>query len=547
VGTGDDPPQAGQSPEASIKALSDFLHDQRGEILTRWERSVQKILGAQAEGFDRMRDPLSDLLDHFAALTDGESSEVSAGAERNAPGAERTMELGPLVTGYVLLRDTIVELWNPPARASSVALRVLDQAIDRAILGAVRRFSAAEEAAWRAVDRVSDLVRQGGALPGLLDGLLRIVLESAASADCAAILLREGDQLVLRAAHGFDEDLAAGFAVKEGEGFAGAVAVRRAPMFLRWAARDPLVRSESVRRRGVKGLYGVPLRDADELVGVAVIGSLTAFDLPEYERRLFASLMDRGTAAIQLQRLRLATQDQERQLAEVQDALRARDRVLSTVAHEVRTPIGIVLMQADSMVHRPPPTDGDWLPKRVSSIHRAAERIDKLVEDLVEFTNLRAGRLQFTIATHPAADLLREAVEMFQGVAQERGVLVETELSPGLPAISCDRERILQVFSLLTANALRALGEGGRVALRAQHDDVGVVFSIEDTGPAISPEDLPHVFERAWRGERGRPGRSGVGLAISKGIVEAHGGRIWVASEPKGGATFCFTVPTARA
>lgn len=547
MATGDDPPQAGQSPDASIRALSEFLHGNRGEILARWERSIHKILGQQAEGFDRMMDPLTDLLDHFAVLTEGEAAEPTAGGERTAPGAGRNMELGPLVTGYVLLRDTIVELWPPPTRGSSAALRVLDQAIDRAILGAVRRFSAAEESAWRAVDRVSELVRQGGPLPALLDGLLRIVLESASSADCAAILLRDQDQLVLRAGHGFDEDLAAAFSLKIGEGFAGAVALRRAPMFLRWSARDPLVRSESVRRRGVRALYGVPLLDADELVGVALIGSLTAFDIPEHERRLFASLADRGTAAIQLQRLRLATQDQERQLAEVQDALRARDRVLSTVAHEVRTPIGIVLMQADSMVHRAPPVEGDWLPKRVSSIHRAAERIDRLVEDLVEFTNLRAGRLQFTIGTHPAAEVLREAVEMFQPVAQERGIVVESELTPGLPALSCDRERILQVFSLLTANALRALGDRGRVALRAQHDDLGVVFSVEDTGPAIDGADLPHVFERAWRGERGRPGRSGVGLAISKGIVEAHGGRIWASSQPAGGATFCFAVPTARA
>jgi signal transduction histidine kinase len=545
----EDPPQTGQGAEASIKALSEFLNGNRAEILARWDRSVQKILGAQAEGFDQQIDPLADLLDQFTVLTEGEEAEPFTDEDqRGLPGAGRNLELGPLVTGYVLLRDTIVELWIPPARGSGAALRLLDQAIDRAILGAVRRFSSAQESAWRAVDRVSALVRQGGELPAVLEGILRIVLESASTADCAAILLREEDRLVLRAALGMDEDLAAGFSARMGEGFAGSVAIRRAPMFVRWAARDPLVQGVSLRRRGVRALYGVPLVDADELIGVAVIGSLTAFDFPEPERRLFAALTDRGTAAIQLQRLRAATQEQERQLAEVQDALRARDRVLSTVAHEVRTPIGIVLMQADSMIHRPPPApDAEWLPRRVSSIHRAAERIDRLVEELVEFTNLRSGRLKFTIGTHAASDLVREAVEMVQPLAHERGIVVETELSGGLPDLCCDRERILQVFSLLTANAVRALPDGGRLAVRAQHDDLGVVFSVEDTGPRIDPAELPHLFDRAWRGERGRPGRSGVGLAISKGIVEAHGGRIWVSSEERGGATFCFAVPTARA
>jgi signal transduction histidine kinase len=548
VGMGDDPPQPGQGTEASIKALSEFLDDNRSEIMARWERSLRQILGAHADGFDQSIDPLADLLEQFSVLMDGEGADTALPGERTTPGAERNVELGPLVTSYVLLRDTVVELWSPPPRGSAAALRMLDQAVDRAILGAVRRFSNAQEAAWRAVDRVSELVRQGGELPSLLDGLQRIVLESVPVADCAAILLREDDRLVLRGALGMDEDLAAGFTERVGEGFAGAVALRRAPMLLRWGARDPLVRGESVRRRGVRALFGLPLVDADQLVGVALVGSLTAFDFCESDRRLFGALLDRGTAAIQLQRLRAATDEQARQLAEVQDALRARDRVLSSVAHEVRTPIGIVLMQADSIVHRPPAQpDADWLPKRVSSIQRAAERIDRLVEDLVEFTNLRAGRLKFTIGAHAPADLVREAVEMLQPLAQERGVVVESELSAGLPDLSCDRERILQVFNLLTANALRAMPDGGCLALRAQHDDMGVVFSVEDTGPRIDPTDLPHLFDRAWRGERGRPGRSGTGLAISKGIVEAHGGRIWVASEPGGGATFCFAVPTARA
>jgi signal transduction histidine kinase len=545
VGTGDDPPQVGHGTEASIKVLSEFLNGNRGDILARWERSLNQILGGQADGFDQTIDPLADLLEQFAALTDGDA-DIARADER--AGGERNLELGPLVTGYVLLRDTIVELWVPPTRGSAAALRVLDQAIDRAILVAVRRYTSAQDAAWRALDRVTALVKQGGPLEELLPELLGVVLQSTAAADCAAILLREEDRLVLRAASGLDEELAAGFSQKIGEGFAGAVAVRRAPMLLRWAARDPMVTAESLRRRGVRALYGVPLLDADDLVGVAIIGSLTSFDFPEYERRLFAALVDRGTAAIQLQRLRAATHEQERQLAELQDAVRARDRVLATVAHEVRTPIGIVLMQADSLIHRPPATpDPEWVPRRVTSIHRAAERIDRLVEDLVEFTNLRAGRLQFTMASHPAADLVREAAELVQPLAQERGIVVETELSAGLPELSCDRERILQVLSLLTANALRALPEGGRMSVRAQHDDVGVVFSVRDTGPRVEPDELSHLFERAWHGERGRPGRSGVGLAISKGIVEAHGGRIWVASDPGGGAAFCFIVPTARA
>src|SRR5688500_11153516 len=104
-----------------------------------------------------MVDPFADLLDHFSLLPHGAQEENGDGdraSERHLPGAERSMELGPLVTGYVLLRDTIVELWVPPARGAAPALRLLDQAIDRAILAAVRRSSASQDAAWRAMDRV---------------------------------------------------------------------------------------------------------------------------------------------------------------------------------------------------------------------------------------------------------------------------------------------------------------------------------------------------------------------------------------------------------
>jgi signal transduction histidine kinase len=545
VGTGDDPPQTGLASDASVRALAEFLTNNRGDILARWESSARKILGEQADGFDLVLDPLADLLEQFNVLTEGEAAERTGGSERRAPGAERSLELGPLVTGYVLMRDAVVELWVPPARGWAPALRVLDQAIDQAILGAVRRFSAAEEAAWRAVDRVSALARSSLPLPQLLDGVLRIVLESTASADVGALLLREGDELHLRATVGFEEELDRSFSLRVGEGFSGAVAAGRAPMFLRWAARDPLVRAETARRRGVRALYGVPLIDADELVGVAVVGSLTSFEFPEHERRLFSALIDRGTAAIQLQRLRAATQEQERRLAELQDGVRARDQVLASVAHEVRTPIGIVLMQADSMVHRQPP-DADWLQKRVSSIHRAAERIDRLVEHLVEFTNLRAGRLKVAVDDHPPAELVREAIETFRPVAQERNIVVQTDLAAELPPLRCDRERVLQVFSLLAGNSLRALPDGGQVTMRAQPDGEGVIFSVEDNGPRIDPGDLPHVFDRAWRGERGTPGRSGVSLAISKGIIEAHGGRIWVTSDGTA-TTFAFSLPVARA
>jgi signal transduction histidine kinase len=142
---------------------------------------------------------------------------------------------------------------------------------------------------------------------------------------------------------------------------------------------------------------------------------------------------------------------------------------------------------------------------------------------------------------------VRQVVEALRQGAEERRIVLEAELSPGLPSLVGDEQRLREALDHLVHAALQVVPDGGRIALRAQHDDGGVVFSVQDSAPAARSEDLASLFDRVWLGERPSVGRAGLGLAVARGIVEAHGGKIWATSAVGEGNTFCFALPAARA
>ena len=143
--------------------------------------------------------------------------------------------------------------------------------------------------------------------------------------------------------------------------------------------------------------------------------------------------------------------------------------------------------------------------------------------------------------------LLQETVASFAAAAEAKLVQLIAEYAPQQPTISCDRDRILQVFSNLLGNATKISADGGHIVLRAETRGRELVFSVADDGPGIREEDIEHLFERYWRSDDVRYSGTGLGLAIARGIVGAHGGRIWVESVLGHGATFFFTVPLVDA
>ena len=157
-----------------------------------------------------------------------------------------------------------------------------------------------------------------------------------------------------------------------------------------------------------------------------------------------------------------------------------------------------------------------------------------------------AGQLYLHTAPLDLGPFLREMVETHQIQAQERGVDLALETPPSLPLVEADRDRLAQVMGNLLSNALRYVSEGGHVTVRAEAQGREVIVAVADDGPGIPPEDLPHLFERFWRGDRARrraTGGSGLGLTIARSLVEAHGGHLWAESVEGEGSTFAFALP----
>jgi signal transduction histidine kinase len=237
----------------------------------------------------------------------------------------------------------------------------------------------------------------------------------------------------------------------------------------------------------------------------------------------------------------VAERDRAEALAErAQAASRAREEVLGVVAHDLRNPLNVVSMTTQLFLDIEP--SGERRVKLLHSMRRAAGQMNRLITDLLEVVRLESGRLGLHLHVVPAADILAQTKEMFEYTAAEHGVAVEIgRVDPAL-CICADTERVLQVLGNLAGNALKFAGRGGRVRLDVVGAGKHAVFSVADNGPGIPPEEVGRLFDRFWQARTDRRG-VGLGLTIARGIVEAHGGRIWVESRVGEGSTFSFTVP----
>jgi signal transduction histidine kinase len=224
---------------------------------------------------------------------------------------------------------------------------------------------------------------------------------------------------------------------------------------------------------------------------------------------------------------------------QAQQAVRMREQILAIVSHDLRNPLGTILMTTDALAKR------GVLPQAVGRIQRAAERMRRLIEDLLDFASIEAGRLAIKRQPQDPGSMVQETLASLEGVAQEKGLQLTADIEPHLPKVYCDRDRILQVLSNLVDNAAKVTAEGGHIALRVETRGHELLFEVSDSGPGISEEDVKHLFERYWRSGEAEYEGTGLGLAIAKGIVNAHGGLIWAESELGHGATFLFTVPAA--
>jgi signal transduction histidine kinase len=246
-----------------------------------------------------------------------------------------------------------------------------------------------------------------------------------------------------------------------------------------------------------------------------------------------------------MERKRLLEREHEARTA-AEAAVRARDEVLRIVAHDIGNSLSAVKIHALVLERTLPAGDaGREARKRTGAIRDLTAQMDRLRQDLLDVAAIEAGRLSVEPAELEVGVVVAEAVAALAGVAAEKSVSLSDAVAPGLPRVWADRERVLQVLANLCGNAVKFTLAGGSVRVRAEIIEGEVRISCEDTGPGIAGDDLPHVFDRFWQARSTRRAGAGLGLAIAKGIVEAHGGTISADSMPGEGSTFAFTLPMA--
>jgi PAS domain S-box-containing protein len=226
-------------------------------------------------------------------------------------------------------------------------------------------------------------------------------------------------------------------------------------------------------------------------------------------------------------------------------ALKTREEMLAIVSHDLRNPLGSILMSA-AMIKRKSRSEDAFILAQANKIQRAGERMNEMIEDLLNLAKMEAGKYSLSKREICGCDVVTEAVEMMSAQAQEKNIKIETRGIDQPLQMSCDHSQVLRVFSNLIGNAIKFTPEHGVVYVTAEDQGDEVLFTVSDTGPGIAEHHIPHVFDRFWQASNTQHMGTGLGLAISKGIIEAHGGRIWVTSRFGHGATFLFTLPKAR-
>jgi signal transduction histidine kinase len=512
--------------------LAQLLRDRREEILVAWEESVRALPKASRLETPVLRDEVPDLILEIAAAVEGGNGNRSAGETPEAHALQRLdigFDLEEVVTEYALLRGCIVQLLEREGFAVDV-MHIFSAEMDNAIVMAATRYHHARERTLKALDRIADAAASTD-LDQFLPRLVNVLVETTPSVDVVAIFLREGDVLRLRAAVGLEAEVAAGLTVAVGEGFAGKIAATRAARAVRDAASEPDVRVESLRTRGARALYGVPMIERDELIGVAHMASYTAYQFSSDDQQLFRAMASRATGLIALYRVS----------TELRRTAEERELFLGILGHDLRNPLAAISTTSEQLGR------SDALPekerKMAQRILRSAARMERMIGELLDFARVRVGR---GMAIEPVATdleaIARPVVEELQATYGDRAIRLAVGGSCGG---MWDPHKLSRVVSNLVANALQHGAPEQPVTVRLHGDGEHAILDVHNLGEPIPADLLPRLFDPFVERTRRMKEGLGLGLYIVAQIVMAHDGDVAVESTAEGGTTFRVRLPCA--
>ena len=287
-----------------------------------------------------------------------------------------------------------------------------------------------------------------------------------------------------------------------------------------------------IRAAGPTSIMVVPMVVHGALLGaIGFVSSTASRSYDSSDLRFAEELARRAALAIENARLyRVA-----------QRAIEARDDLMGIVAHDLRNPLNTIGLHATSLLER----GGEPERKSARVIERATARMNRLIQDLLDVARLEAGQLTVDHAAVTAAEVVADAVELQRPAATAAGLELAVDVAGDLPALWADHDRLVQIFENLIGNAIKFTERGGRIEVRAEPHGGEVWFTVTDTGIGLTPDEQARLFDRFWQAPARRQGGAGLGLPIVKGLVEAHGGHVWVESTPGHGSCFAFSIPAA--
>ena len=397
---------------------------------------------------------------------------------------------------------------------------------------------------FRSLQTVTDAALAHLSLNDLLSELLNRIREML-KVDTVAILLLEkkGEELVAWAARGLEEEVERGVRLPLGRGFAGSIAARQQPIVI-----DDLEKAEVLnpllREKGLRSLLGVPLLLEGHTVGVIHVGSLTLRRFTQEDMTLLQLVADRIALAVEHVRL----YEIERQArSQAEQASRLKDEFLATLSHELRTPLTPIIGWTH-MIRNGMLAEKD-ISRAFTVIDSNSQSLTRLINDLLDMSTILSGKLHVERLPVSLDVVVREAVETVRSQANSRNIQLEVAHRnwQELVIVCGDKTRLVQVFWNLLENAVKFSDAGSRVRINCEADEKEAHIRIEDQGKGISADFLPFVFERFRQADSSKTrayGGLGLGLALVKSFVEAHGGRIEAASDGEGrGSRFTVHLP----
>jgi len=379
-----------------------------------------------------------------------------------------------------------------------------------------------------------------------LDDMMRELLErirGVLGVERAVVLLLDEEEnvLVVRAAKGFESEVEQRVRVPIGSGLAGRVAAERRSIAMADIERDEAISHHPIEA-GIRSLLDVPLVVGGRVIGVISIGSKSRRVFATTEIELLELAAERIAVAIDGAR---AYEGEQRARAAAEAANRAKDEFFAMLSHELRTPLGAILSWAHLL--RSGRLDAAGTGRAVQTIDRNARLQAQLINDLLDVSRITAGKLELDLRVVDPASVVEAALSALRPEADAAGLVVDAAIDHSLGALRADPDRLQQVMSNLLSNAIKFTPRGGRIEVRLERAGSQATIAVNDTGPGVAADLVPHVFERFRQGEgpaTRRHGGLGLGLTIVRHLVELHGGTVEVESPGElGGATFIVRLP----